>query len=158
MEQEKNIEGLSGWLILVGIGIIFSPIRIITSVLPIYKEIFENGYLKIVTTPGTEDYNVLWAPILFSETAINIFLVSIWIYIAYLFFTKKKSFPKIYISVMIFGLAFIVLDALAIKMVLPNEPIFDADTLRELFRSIIGVSIWVPYMLISKRVKATFIK
>ena len=52
----------------------------------------------------------------------------------------------------------VLLDALAIKMVLPNEPIFDPYTVKELFQSIIAASIWVPYMLISKRVEATFVK
>jgi hypothetical protein len=156
METEKNIEGLSGWLIFVGIGIVLSPLRIIASMFPVYKEIFENGSWQILTTPGTEAYNVFWAPVLITEIGINILLVATWIYIAYLFFAKKKLFPKIYIGVMIFTLVFILLDAFAIKIVLPNDPIFDKDTLKELFRSIIASSIWIPYMLISKRVKATF--
>jgi magnesium-transporting ATPase (P-type) len=158
MEQEKKIEGLGGWLILVGLGIIFSPIKIIAFIFPIYSEIFKNGSWQILTTPGTEAYNVFWAPVLLAEIGINIILVVTWIYIAYLFFSKKKLFPKMYIGIMIFTLVFIILDALAIKIVMPNEPLFDADTLKELFQSIIAISIWVPYMLISKRVKATFIK
>ena len=58
---------------------------------------------------------------------------------------------------MVFTLIFIVLDAWAIKAALPNEPVFDADTTKELVRTLIGVLIWGPYMLVSKRVKATFI-
>jgi hypothetical protein len=77
---------------------------------------------------------------------------------AYRFFTKSKHFPKWYIGVAVFSLFFIVADAFAVKPVLPSEPIFDPDTVKELMRAVIMVVIWVPYMLVSKRVKATFVK
>jgi len=156
-KEKKDIKGLGGWLILVGFGILFSPLRSIALLFPIYKEIFANGTWEILTTPGTEVYNILWAPILLSEIGINIILLIVWVYIAYLFFTKKKLFPKMYIGIMLFSLIFIVVDAFAIQIVLPDEPTFDKDTLKELFRSVIAIAIWVPYMLVSKRVKATFI-
>ena len=41
---------------------------------------------------------------------------------------------------------------------MPEEEIFDPDTLNTLIRSIICGIVWVPYMLVSKRVKATFIE
>jgi hypothetical protein len=41
--------------------------------------------------------------------------------------------------------------------VLPGEPVFDPDTVKELMRSLFMVVVWVPYILASKRVKATFI-
>lgn len=90
--------------------------------------------------------------------AINGGLVLAWVFIAFLFFSKKKIFPRWYIGMLLFTLVFILIDALAIKSVLPNEPVFDAETVKELGRSLIATLIWVPYMLISKRVKATFVK
>lgn len=158
MAEEKNLEGLGGWLVLVGLGIIISPLRLISIVFPVYSEIFSNGSWVVLTTPGTEAYNPLWAPILFGEMAINGGLVLAWIFIAYLFFSKKKVFPKWYIGMVLFTLAFILIEALAIKSVLPNEPVFDAETGMEFGRSVIFALIWVPYMLVSKRVKATFVK
>jgi hypothetical protein len=41
--------------------------------------------------------------------------------------------------------------------VLTNEPVFDSNTLRQFASSIIVVCIWVPYMLLSRRVRNTFI-
>jgi hypothetical protein len=76
----------------------------------------------------------------------------------YKFFTKSSNFPKWYIGIAVFSLVFIVADAFAIKLILPNESVFDPDTIKELMRSVIMVVVWVPYMLVSKRVKATFIK
>lgn len=158
MAEEKNLEGLGGWLALVGLGIIISPLRVIGMVFPAYSEMFSNGSWAAITTPGTEAYNPLWAPILFGEMAINGGLVLAWIFVAVLFFSKKKIFPKWYIGMWLFTLAFILIDALAIKAVLPNEPVFDAETTKEFGRTLIATLIWVPYMLVSKRVKATFVK
>jgi hypothetical protein len=156
--EEKNLAGLGGWLILVGLGIFASPIRIVMQLGPQYMGIFSDGSWSVLTTPGSEAYNPLWAPILIAELGINAALILVWGYIGYLFFTKKSVFPKWYIGILIFTLIFILVDTLAIKAVLPDEPLFDPDTLKELGRTLVAVLIWVPYMLVSKRVKATFVK
>ncbi len=158
MAEEKNLEGLGGWLILVGLGIIISPLRIIGMLFPAYSEMFSNGSWAALTTPGTETYNPLSATILYGEMAINGGLVLAWIFIASLFFLKKRVFPKWYIGILLFTLAFILVDALAIKTVLPNDPVFDAETSKEFVRSLFVTLIWIPYMMVSKRVKTTFVK
>jgi len=158
MAEEKSMEGLGGWLIPVGIGIAISPLRIITMVAPIYSELFSTGSWEILTTPGSEAYNSLWAPILIGEILINAAFVLTWLYIAFLFFSKKAAFPKWYISILLCTLAFILMDAFSIKAVMPSEPVFDPDTIKTLSQTLISIIIWVPYMLVSKRVKATFIK
>lgn len=157
MTGEKNLEGIGGWLILVAIGIVITPIRIIILVMTIYPEIFSTGTWEALTTQGSEVYSPLWAPILIGEILINSGLLLVWLYMAYLFFSKKKTFPKLYIGIAVFSLIFILADAFAVKLVLPSEPVFDPDSVKELMRSLIMVVIWVPYMLVSKRVKATFV-
>ena len=158
MTEEKDLEGLGGWLIFVGLGIVISPLRIIALIFPTYSEIFSNGSWEVLTTPGTEAYNPLWGPILIGEISINAALVIAWIFIAFIFFSKKTIFPKWYIGILLFTLTFILIDALAIKSVMPNVPVFDPETIKEFGRSLIVTLICVPYMLVSKRVKATFIK
>ncbi|HEY9098724.1 MAG TPA: DUF2569 domain-containing protein [Thiobacillus sp.] len=157
MSEEKKLEGLGGWLILVALGIIISPLRIVGELFPIYADMFSNGAWAALTTPGTEAYDPLWSPILSAEMVINGGLVLAWGFIAFLFVTKKRVFPKWYIGILLFTLVFIVIDALVIQAVLPNEPVFNADTTKEVGRTVFAVLIWVPYMLISKRVKATFV-
>lgn len=158
MTEENNLEGLGGWLILVGLGIIFSPVKIIAMIFPVYSEIFSNGSWEALTTPGTEAYHSLWGAIIIGEILINVALVIAWLFIAFLFFSKKIAFPRWYIGILLFTLAFIFIDALALKSVMPNEPVFDPETIKEIGRTLIVSLIWVPYMLVSKRVKATFIK
>ncbi len=152
----ENYDRFGGWLVLVGFGLIVSPIRLIWSLFPMYFEIFTNGSWEVLTTPGTDVYSSLWAPVLLAEIVLNCGLIISWLYAIYLFFQKKKAFPTVYITIAACSLAFIILDALAIAAVLPDEPLFDADTSKELLRGFISAFIWIPYMRISKRVKATF--
>jgi hypothetical protein len=157
VSEEKKLEGLGGWLVLVGLGIIFSPLRIVSQAFPVYSDMFSNGAWAALTTSGAKTYNPLWTLILSGEMAINVALVVAWAFIAFLFFTKKSVFPKWYIGILLFTVAFIIIDALVMKALLPNEPVFDAETTKEIARSLFVTLIWVPYMLISKRVKATFV-
>lgn len=158
MIKEKYYEGLSGWLIIVGLVIVISPMRVVGMIFPVYFDIFSNGSWEALTTPGTEAYSPFWAPLLIVEMLTNGGVVLAWIYIAFLFFLKKKSFQKWYIGIFIFTLISIPIDALAIKLVLPSEPIFDAENTREFLRTAISALIWIPYTLVSKRVKATFVR
>ena len=158
MIVEEKLEGIGGWLLLVAVGIIFSPLRIIFQLFPLYSDIFTDGYWEILTTPGTDAYHVMWAPILLVEMGTNLVLIFVWLFIIFLFFSKKRAFPKWYIGIVVFTLLFLVFDAFAIKLVLPNEPTFDSETVKEISRTLISCVIWIPYMLISKRVKATFVK
>jgi hypothetical protein len=155
--EEKNLEGIGGWLILVAIGMVVTPIRLIIFTMTTYPEIFSTGVWEALTTQGGEAYSPLWAPILIGEILINSGMLLAWLYMAYLFFSKKMVFPKWYIGLAVFSLIFIIADAFSIKLVMPSEPVFDPDTIQELIRSLYMVVVWVPYMLISKRVKATFV-
>ena len=158
MTEEQNLKGLGGWLILVGIGVVLSPFRLAFEYYPIFSQIFTDGTWEVLTTVGSEAYNVMWAPLLIGEIVFNSLMVLVSVYLIYLFFTKHYWFPKVYIIIITIALVFIPLDAWLLKIVMPNEPMFGPDTIKELARTLVGAVIWVPYMLLSKRVKATFIE
>lgn len=158
MSERPGPEGLGGWLILVGLGVVLSPFIIAAQTFPVYSEIFANGHWEILTTPGYEVYRPLWAPIIIIEITINSGLILFWAFLAFLFFSKRILFPKCYIGIFVFTIVFIIADAVAVKVVLPNEPVFDPETIKLLVRIIVQSVIWIPYMLVSKRVKATFVR
>ena len=149
--------GLGGWLILVGLGVVFSPLRLLAEVPKTFLPIFEDGTYEIITTPGTEAYHPFWSTLIWGEISVNTLIFVASLYLAYLYFSKKSLFPKFYTWIAVGSLALLLLDAVLIKVVLPNEPIFAPDTIKEVARSGIVILVWVPYMLLSKRVKATFI-
>jgi hypothetical protein len=157
MNNDKSLNGLGGWLILIGIGIVFGPLQMLMEFIPLYSEMFTNGSYEVLTTPGSIAYNPFWAPVVITELLVNILILLTAVYIAVKFFTKKSNFPKWYIGLAVFTLVFLVIDAFAIKLVLPNAAVFDPDTVKEIFLQVFRVLVWVPYMLKSKRVKATFV-
>ena len=156
-DGNKVRSGLGGWLILVGLGVVFTPLKLLAVVPKTFLTIFNDGTYDLITTPGTEAYHPFWSTIIWGEILVNAVIFVASIYLAYLYFSKKSLFPKFYIWIAVGSLAFILLDAVLVKVVLPNEPIFDPDTIKEVARSGIVVLIWVPYMMLSKRVKATFL-
>lgn len=162
-ELEENTDqdplyGLGGWLILVGIGVVISPIRLLATLIPNYKPIFEDGTWEALTTKGSEAYTPYFSSLLVGEIVFNTIMVAASIYLIYLFFSKHYFFPKLYIGIVVASLIFIPLDAWLVTKVFPSEPMFDPETTKELGRSLITGVIWVPYMLFSKRVKVTFVE
>jgi len=156
-DVKKDIEGLSGWLILVGIGVVLSPLRLLAVLSQTYLPIFKNGTWEALTSPTSEVYNSAFSTLLISEIIFNSFIIIASLYLIYLFFTKKSFFPKLYIWLIVISLIFIPLDAIVASSIFSDVQAFDAETMKELMRTIIVGIIWIPYMLISKRVKATFI-
>jgi len=73
-------------------------------------------------------------------------LIAVTFYLIYLYFAKKQAFPKLAITLISLNLLLCIFDFL-------TEP----DTLRDLVRGFGQAVIWIPYLMISKRVKATFI-
>jgi hypothetical protein len=157
MENKKEYKGLSGWLILVGIGVVFAPIRVLVNTVKVFHPIFTDGIWEALTTVGSAAYNPLWGPLLIGEIIFNVAMMIALIYLIYLFFSKHYRFPMLYIAIVAISLVFIPLDAWLVSFILPNAPIFDQETTGEFVRVLIGGIIWVPYMLLSKRVKATFV-
>jgi len=99
MNENNELKGLSGWLVLVGIGVVFSPIKLLFTYVPLYKPIFEDGTWEALTTVGSEVYNSLWAPLLIGEITFNSLIFAASICLIYLFFSKHYLFPKLYIGI-----------------------------------------------------------
>ena len=150
--------GLGGWLILVGIGVVLTPIRLLGELGQIYGPFFSDGLYEVLTTPGTDAYHPLWSTIIWGEVIGNVIILLATIYLIFMFFGKKALFPKLYIWIAVGSGVFFVLDALLVKMVLPEVPFFDPDTVKGLIQGVMTLVIWVPYMMLSKRVKVTFVR
>lgn len=158
MSKDNELKGLGGWLILVGIGVVIAPIKLLVTYIPLYKPLFEDGTWEALTSVSSPTYNALWGPLLVGEGAYNSLMAAASIYLVYLFFTKHYLFPKLYIAIVAASLVFIPLDAWLITKILPAEPMFDPETAKEFMSVLIVGLIWVPYMCISRRVKATFVE
>ncbi|EAR08309.1 DUF2569 domain-containing protein [Reinekea blandensis] len=158
MNERNDLQGLGGWLILIGIGVVIGPFRTLFTFGPIYYGIFTDGTFGLLTSQWSEFYHPLWAPVLIGETLYNSLMLIVSVVMIYLFFTKHYLFPKVYIAVVVVSLVFIPLDSWLLSFILPGEPMFGPEALGEFARTLVVALIWIPYMLISKRVKATFVE
>lgn len=158
MTDNDNLKGLGGWLILVGIGVVIGPYRLAAEFVPLYYSIFADGSFEVLTTPGSEAYHPMWGPLIVFETIFNSLIILSSFYLVYLYFSKNYLFPKVYIAIVLFSLVFIPVDAWLVSSVLPDEPVFDQATIKDFARTLFTTVVWVPYMLVSKRVKVTFVE
>jgi len=94
------------------------------------------------------------------------FMLSLAIYIGEFLFTatvlsffirKKKSLPKLYILFLISVITTMSLNTYLLYVLIPDAEI-GYNELVPIFRNVITALIWIPYFIISVRVKRTFIR
>lgn len=156
--EVKVPRDIGGWLILVALGIVFAPLRILYFLSTTYPPIFTDGTWEALTTETSEAYSPIWGPYLLSEIVVNLALVGASFYLVFLFFTKKSNFPKWYAGLAVFSAIFILLDAYMVTLVVPDMPMFDAETAKEFGRSLVSCLVWTPYLFLSQRSKETFVR
>ncbi|MET0333834.1 MAG: DUF2569 domain-containing protein [Rhizobacter sp.] len=147
---------IGGWLILVAIGLIVTPFRVVHLMFNNHWPIFRDGHWDRLTNPDSPAYHVLWAPILTYEIVGNFFLMTLAGITLALFFKKSRKTPRFAIIWYAFGPIFLLIDEVLGSFIPAVAAAPDASNLRELIRATIIAAIWIPYFLLSKRVKQTF--
>jgi Protein of unknown function (DUF2569) len=155
--HEAGPAGLGGWLVLVGLGLVSTPISVFVFLLQNFPPLFSDGTWAALPTPGSETYHPLWAPLFIFEIVGNLAFVLTGLWLLTLFFRRSNNFPTVFIWFVSINVLFILVDAWLGSFVLPEEPMFDPATTQELARSVVSSAVWVPYMLSSKRVRNTFV-
>jgi len=147
----KNEAGIGGWLIIVLIGLIVTPIRLSITLV--------RDFVPLLNSMSTLDAYPKLQTVVYIETASNLIFVILAIVLLFMMFNKDKRFPKLMIIVNVSNLIFVLADATYASQLQVLYQVFDfVDSSKEIIRAIVGTAIWVPYMLVSKRVKLTFIK
>jgi hypothetical protein len=151
-------KGLGGWLILVGVGLIFGVIKVIAGIVSIYQPFMNSDSLEKLTNVNSPSYIPNFGLLFYAEMLVNTFIVFLMIYLIYLYFQKKNIFPKYYIFISLFMIITIPIDSYLTSLVLPEQKMFDKDTAKSFFQSLFAGAVWIPYMIKSKRVQNTFIE
>ena len=154
--QDDPPQGIGGWLILVAAGIIVAPFKILIETVQIYLPIFTDGTWEVLTDPSSIAYVPFFGSVVVLEILANLGFAVFGFLLTFLFFSKSGKFPKLFIVFMLSSLAFTLFDAWLSRLVFPEEPMFDPETAGGFARQILVCLIWVPYMVVSKRVEATF--
>ena len=150
--------GIGGWLILPLLGLIFTPIRVGIQTHRDFSPMLEPGIWRALTTPGGEAYHWLWAPTIIFEVVTNVSLIGFTLVLLVLFLRTSRRVPKLMIVLMLAGIAIQGVDLVLVGFIpaLASDP--DAHSMRDLARAVPAAAIWIPYFLMSKRVRNTFVK
>ncbi len=149
---------IGGWMILPAIGLVLTPFILLYQIAT--TGFFSSEIWTVFKEAGYKNANLLtiYTGI---EFIYNIVFLVFTILLLILFFTKRTSFPKLIVIFYASNVVVPIIDHLLINSALPHElitPGEDASFYGEVTKSIIGAAIWIPYFLISERVKNTFYK
>jgi hypothetical protein len=146
--------GLGGWLVIPLLGLFLAP---------------------VVAASQAEDFlgiadawpflSIPQAAFIGAELAVNAFLsVIVPIVLLVFAFKRLEIFPLVYVVWAAARPVIVIVDAVLGYWMFQEtfeadgEAMFDKETLKSLSQSIWAAVIWIPYMIVSKRVENTFVK
>ena len=155
LPMDQQLTGLGGWLILVAIGLIVSLLRIAKDFVSTWPAYSVESWAAL-TTRGGERYHYLWGPYLSWALLANIAMLIALALTLVLFFRRRRIFPRVFICYMVFGAVVSVLD-ITVTQLIPAAKV-ESHGAVEVVRVFVGCGIWIPYMLMSRRVRNTFVR
>jgi hypothetical protein len=156
--EQKLPKGIGGWLILPLLALILSPLIKIYMIYEDLWPIFSSDYWEDLTSPTSELYHPLWTRVLIFEVAGNLTIFLLGLAALVSFLKKSRKAPRLVILWLLLALAFVAADSYFRSYIPGAVQEYDTIFSSELWRAAIPAAIWIPYFLISKRVKATFVK
>lgn len=148
----QHLEGLGGWLICYGFGLVISPILIV-------RTIFSSN-LSFLVGPKHQAFlsnHPEFTTFIAYEIITNIVFLLALIFLIYLFFSKKRLFPLLMIIYLILHACILIFNHFVFQMVAPSAD-FVVSSVRLLAHTFLNCLVWIPYLLISRRVKVTFVR
>jgi len=150
-ERKGDTKPITGWLVLVAIGLYITPFTV--SYLIYTSEYYSFSYW----TNYISSYNkfpFLAGALYFSELLLNIGIILFSILLIVLMHQRRRSFPMLFVWFRVICLVVVIIDTLMLAKLVGLDTLDYSD----LVKTIIGATIWIPYMLYSQRVKNTFVK
>lgn len=155
-QNQSAQSGIGGWLILVAIGLCLTPIRIGAEIVQGVRSLQPVAW-RVVTTPGSPAYHPLFGPLIVGEMVANVALLGWALVLLYLFFTKRRAFPRATIAFLIVRVAIQMADVFVATSIPLAAASIGPRVYGSLASNLLVVSVWVPYFLKSRRVAATFV-
>ncbi|MEM7437031.1 MAG: DUF2569 domain-containing protein [Myxococcota bacterium] len=147
-------KGLGGWLVLVGLRVILSPVGQAVGVYRIAEVLRGEGAWEALSAKAGS--HPLAQPLIAGELIASVLMLCASVYIVYLFFRKRPAFPKFFMGILIAELAIVVLDGWALSLITQSDAT-DADSMKAIARALLSCIAYIPYILVSKRVANTFV-
>jgi len=145
---------LGGWLVLVSIGVTLTPIVLLYFIIDL--NYFDTQSWSYIFNPSSPDYSLELGIFIIIEMMFNFLFLIFSVLNVILLYQRRTIFPKVFIGYILLNFLFLFGDAAA--GVALNVGEFDTETTLDLFKRIVSICIWVPYLLISERSKETFVR
>lgn len=158
MVAKDPLDGIKGWLILVAIRVYLAPLALGVALFSEFAAFGDPSITELAKAYPTY-VSLMWLGV-----ALAVINFAGAIFVLYLFVKKRKSLPKWWITFELYTLAITFIVPLfyylyavsALNLSVAYTDFFEPGELRMLIKSVLSSCIWIPYMLVSKRVKATF--
>lgn len=150
--KPKGTEGIliGGWLVLPAIGLVLTPFVLLFQFFG--ENYFHKDIWKGFHEAGYQNADALNVYLGF-EFSYNILLFIYCILLIILFFKKRSNVPMLMIIFYGTNLVMLVFGSFILNQSGIDDPTFAKD----LSKSVFSAAIWIPYFLVSKRVKNTFV-
>jgi len=137
---------LGGWLILPLIGLVIRPFMYLI-------QLFTSNYFNGADLSRLAALNGYWTFGITFEVIANVTMFLFSILLLILFLSNRNSLPRFYILFLLFTLFISLADTFILIVLLDREGI----AMARIIGLVIGCLIWIPYFLVSQRVKETFV-
>jgi hypothetical protein len=151
---DSHLKGLGGLLIIVGIGVFYT---LFSNLHYILTNVINNGGWLILMQPFNDLKfdEVDWVPVI--EVLLYFLTTILLIQLLILFFFQKKGFSKWYIGLKLIAMIIVFLEFYLVYYELPYSKELREQVIYSTATNVLGTMIWVPYMLVSRRVRFTFV-
>jgi len=143
-QVDNSLTGIGGWLILVAIQLATGPFICLYGVVVDLRVLYGARYETHLAT-----HHVIATLILF-EAATSTIAMLAYIGLNYLFYSKKRVFPKLMITY---------IGVRAFLMIVDHAAVFGINghtKVQPVLRYLVYAAIWIPYFINSVRVEQTF--
>ena len=147
--------GIAGWLWLPALAVVMLPLRLLFDLVKLAPTLSVDHW-SALTMPGSAQFDPMWAPVLLYEVAINLGMLTAYLLLAHLFFTKRSSTPRIFIATLVFAWLVRAGDLLLVGTLADSAHHGNDQDVRNLVTQGFWAVVWTLYFLRSERVAGTF--
>ena len=156
--SERQPPKIGGWLIVIAIGLLLSLLQNLGGAVRSFLPLREPVWTRL-TDPSSPVYHPSWRGALIYEAVAACLYLVMNLVAVILFFGKRRLFPIVTVVciplIFVMGLVDHYLGSL-IPAVASSA--VHANSVSWLATKFVAMHVWIPYLLVSKRVKATFVR